>query len=155
MRSPCAVKFHSIRDFGYDTNACQVSICISNVRTALNAIRRRKRQGVAMMYIKTITNSLFTTRRMANAGSPQLNSILGCEDCVDDLSHYLQCDIGLHFACSAMKLHNLWASPAGINKIGLPFLDPIHICTARALFECYHTIRNDYATILDGCFAHN
>ena len=81
-----------IGDFGYDTNASQVSIFIANVRTALNAIPQRKRQGVAMMYIKTITNSWFTTKRMANAGVPQLNCIFGCEDCVDDLSNYLQCD---------------------------------------------------------------
>ena len=128
---------------------------IANVGTALNAIPQRKRQGVAMMYIKTITNSWFTTKRMANAGNPQLNCIFGCEDCMDDLSHYLQCDILWHFACSAMKLDNSWDSLAGIDRIGFPFPDPIHIYTTCVLFKCYHAIRNDYATILDGCFAHN
>ena len=74
---------------------------------------------------------------------------------MDDLSHYLQCDILWHFACSAMKLDNSWDSLDGIDRIGFPFPEPIHIYTTCVLFNCYHAIRNDYATILDGCFAHN
>ena len=93
-----------------------------------------------MMYMKTITNSWFTTKRMANAGVPQLNCIFGCEDCVDDLSHYLQCDFLWHSACSAMKLDNSWASLAGIDRIGFPFPDPVHIYTTCVMFKCYHAI---------------
>ena len=74
---------------------------------------------------------------------------------MDDLSHYLQCDIVWHFACSAMKLDNSWASPIGIDRIGFPSPDPIHIHITCMLFKCYHAIRHDYATILDGCFALN
>ena len=81
-----------ISDFGYDT-ASQASAFIQNINTALNAIPHNRRKGVAMMYIKTMTNSWFTSKRLANAGVPQLNCIFGCVDCVDDLSHYLQCDV--------------------------------------------------------------
>ena len=72
-----------LSDFGHDTNASQVSMFTANDRTALNAMSQRKRQGVAMVYIKTTTNSWFTTRRMSNVGFCQLNCIVGCEGCVE------------------------------------------------------------------------
>ena len=144
-----------IIDFGFETTESQVSTFIENINIALNAIPQTKRKGVAMMYIKTITNSWFTSRRLANAGVPQLNCIFGCEDCADDLSHYLQCDVLWYFVCSAMKLDDTWASLAGIDRVGFPFPDPSHIYTTCVMFKCYHAIRNDYATILNGCFAHN
>jgi hypothetical protein len=144
-----------IGDFGYDITVSQASIYIENVCTALKAIPAQKRIGVAMMYIKTMTNSWFTSRRLANAGVPKLNCIFGCEDCADDLSHYLQCQIIWVLVCSAMKLDNTWASLDGIDRVGFPDPDPIHLFTVCVMFKCYHAIRNDYATILDGCIAHN
>ena len=125
-----------ISDFGYDTNAPHVSMFTANVRTALNAIPQRKRQGVAMMYIKTITNSWFTIRRMANAGVPQLNCIFGCEDCVDDLSHYLRCGALWPLVCSAMKLDDSWASLVGIDTVAFPGPDPIHMYTTCVMCKC-------------------
>ena len=61
----------------------------------------------------------------------------------------------MDFVCSAMKLDDTWASLAGIDRVGFPFPDPSHIYTTCVMFKCYHAIRNDYATILNGCFAHN
>lgn len=54
-----------------------------------------------------------------------------------------------------MKLDHLWASLGGIDRVAFPDLDTIHMCTTRVVFKCYNAIRDDYATILDGCFAHN
>ena len=54
-----------------------------------------------------------------------------------------------------MKLDDSWASLAGIDRVGFPDPDPIHIYTTCVMFKCYHTIRKDYATILDGCIAQN
>ena len=142
-------------DFGFEIGVSQTSIHIENVCTALKAIPANERIGVAMMYIKTMTNSWFTSRRLANARVPQLNCIFGCEDCEDDLSHYLQCDVIWCLVCSAMKLDNTWASLDGIDRVGFPDPDPIHIYTVCVMFKCYHAIRNDYATILDGCIARN
>ena len=106
-----------------------------------------------MMYIKTMTNSWFTFRRLANAGVRKFNCIFGCEDCVDDLSHYLQCHVIWCFVCSAMKLDNTWASLDGIDRVGFPDPEPIHIYAVCVMFKCHHATRNDYATILDGCIA--
>ena len=144
-----------ISDFGFGTITSQASAFIQNINIALNAIPHNKRKGVAMMYIKTMTNSWFTSKRLANAGVPQLNCIFGCVDCVDDLSHYLQCDVLWYFVCSAMKLDDSWASLVGIDRVGFPDPDPIHIYTTCVMFKCYHAIREDYATILDGCIAQN
>ena len=119
---------------------------IENVSTALKAIPQKKRKGVAMMYIKTMTNSWFTSRPLANAGVPQLNCIFGCEDCADDLSHYLQCQVIWCLVCSAMKLDSTWASLDGIDRVGFPDPDPIHLYTVCIMFKCYYAIRNDYAT---------
>ena len=95
-------------------------------------------------------------KAQCRASSAELHIwVFGCEDCVDDLSHFLQSDIVWHYACSAMKLDNSWASLAGIDRIGFPFPDPIHIYTTCVPFKRHHAIRNDYATILDGCFGHN
>ena len=74
---------------------------------------------------------------------------------MDDLSHYLQCDVLWYFVCSAMKLDDSWASLGGIDRVGSPELDPTHMYTTCVMFKCYHAIRNDYATILDGCIAQN
>ena len=75
--------------------------CIyAEINIALNAIAHNKRKGVAMMYIKTMTNSWFTSRRLANAGVPQLNCIFGCEDCVDDL--HTTCDVASYGLWSAL-----------------------------------------------------
>ena len=118
----------------------------------------KKRNGVAMIYIKTMTNSWFTSRRLANASVRQLSCIFGCEDCADDLSHYLQCQVIWCFVCSAMKLDNSWASFDGIesiDRVGFPDPDPIHIYTVCIMFKCYHAIRTDYATLLDRCISHN
>ena len=81
----CNLLVRRISDFGYETVASRASAFIHNINIALSAIPQNRRKGVAMMFIKTITNSWFTTRRLANAGVPQLNCIFGCEDCVDDL----------------------------------------------------------------------
>ena len=54
-----------------------------------------------------------------------------------------------------MKLHNIWTLLHGIDRVGFPVPDPIHIYAVCVMFKCYHVIRNDYATILDGCIAHN
>ena len=54
-----------------------------------------------------------------------------------------------------MKLDNTWASLDGIERVGFPDPDPIHIYAVCVMFKCYHAIRNDYATILDGCLAPN
>ena len=126
-----------------------------NIDIPLDAIPHNKRKGVAMMYIKTMTNSCFTSRRLANAGVPQLNCIFGCEDCVDDLSHYLRCGVLWRLLCSAMKLHDSWASLAGIDRVGFPYPDPIQIYTTCVMFKCYDAICKEYATILGGCIAQN
>jgi hypothetical protein len=52
-----------------------------------------------------MTNSWFTSRRLANAGVPRLNCIFWCEDCEDDYSHYLQCDL-LCCVCLQDVQHN-------------------------------------------------
>jgi hypothetical protein len=103
-----------------------------------------------MMCIKTMTNSWFTSRLLANAGVPMLNYILGCEDCVDDLSHYLQCHVIWSLVCSAMKLDNTRESLDGIDRVGFLDPDPIHIYTVCVMFKCYHAShplapRNDFA----------
>jgi hypothetical protein len=121
-------------------------VCISTM-LALN--------GAAMMYMKTMTNSWFTSRRLANAGVRKLKCIFGCEDCEDDLSHYLQCHFIWCFVCSAMKLHDTWALLDDIDRAGFPVPHPTHIYAVCVMFKCYHAIRSDYATILDGCIAHN
>ena len=64
-----------ISDFAYATTVSHASIFIENVSTALKAIPSNKRSGVAMMYIKTLTNSWFTSRRLANAGVRKLNCV--------------------------------------------------------------------------------
>ena len=122
----------------------------------------------------------FLKRRLSNAEVPQLNFVFGCVDrvadlsrylqcdvlryfviifgsvdCVGDLSHYLQCDVLWYLECSAMKLDDSWASHGGIDRVGFPDPDRFHIYTACVMFKCYHAIRNDHATILDGCIAHN
>ena len=99
----CDLLVQRISDFGYNTNVSQASLYIENVNIALRAIPAKKRSGVAMMYIKTMTNSWFTSRRLANAGVRKLIYIFGCEGCEDDLSHYLQCHVIWSFVCSAMK----------------------------------------------------
>jgi hypothetical protein len=43
----------------------------------------------------------------------------------------------------------------GIDRVGFPDPDPIHIYAPSIMFKYDHAIRNDYATILDGCIAHN
>ena len=144
-----------ISDFGYNTNVSQASLYIENVNIALRAIPAKKRSGVAMMYIKTMTNSWFTSRRLANAGVRKLNCIFGCEGCEDDLSHYLQCHVIWNLVCSAMRLDNTWTLLDGIDRVGFPVPDPIHIYAVCVMFKCYHAIRNDYATFVDGCIAHN
>ena len=149
----CNLLVRRISDFGYETTASQASAFIHNINIALSAIPQNRRKGVAMMFIKTITNSWFTTRRLANAGVPQLNCIFGCEDCVDDLSHYLRCGVLWPLVCSAMKLDDSWASLVGIDRVGFPDPDPIHIYTTCVMFKCYHAIRKNYATTLDGCIA--
>ena len=109
-----------------------------------------------MMYIKTMTNSWFTSRRrLANAGESKLNWILGCEDCEDDLSHYLQCHVIWCLVCSAVKRHDGWTLLDGIDRIAFPVQDQIHIYAVCVMFKCYHAIPNDYAVILDGCIAHD
>ena len=73
------------------------------------------------------------------------------EDCQDDLQcHGIWC-----FVCSAMKLDDTWTLLDGIHRVCFPVPDPIHIYAVCVMFKCYHAIRSDYATILDGCFAHN
>ena len=102
---------------------------IENVKIALKAIPAKKRSGVAMMYIKTMTNSWFTSRRLANAGVHKLNCIVGCEGCEDDLAHYLQCHVIWSFVCSAVKLDNTWTLLDGIDRVGFPFPGPCpHLC---------------------------
>ena len=54
-----------------------------------------------------------------------------------------------------MKLDDSWASLVGIDRVGFPDRDPIHMYATCVMFKCYHAIRNDYATVLDACFAHN
>ena len=54
-----------------------------------------------------------------------------------------------------MKLDNTWTLLDGIDRVGFPVPDPIHIYAVCVMFKWYHAIRNDYATILDGCIAHN
>jgi hypothetical protein len=137
-----------IGDFVHDITVSQASIYIENVCTALKAIPPKKKNGVAMMYIKTMTNSWFTSRRLANARVPQLNCIFGCEDCEDDLSHYLQYKVIWCLVCSAMKRFNTWASLDGLDRVGFPDPDPIHIYSVCVMFKCYHAIRTDYAPIL-------
>ena len=74
---------------------------------------------------------------------------------MDDLSHYLRCGVVWPLGCSAMKLDDSWASLVGIDRVGFPDPDPIHMYTTCILFKCYHALRNDYASILGGCIAHN
>ena len=71
------------------------------------------------------------------------------------MSHYLWCGFLWLLVCSAMKLDDSWASLVGIDRVGSPDPDPIHMYTTCVMFKCYHAIRNDYATILDGCITHN
>ena len=54
-----------------------------------------------------------------------------------------------------MKLDNSWASIDGVDSVGFPDPDRIRMYTDCVVLKCYHAIRNDYATILDGCVAHN
>ena len=54
-----------------------------------------------------------------------------------------------------MKLEDSWASLVGVDRVGFPDPDPIHIYTTCEMFKCYHAIRKDYATNLDGCIAQN
>ena len=133
----------------------RASLYIDQVNTALKVIPANKRSGVAMMYIKTMTNSWFTCRRLSNAGVRELNCIFGCEGCEDDPSHYLQFRVIWSFVCSAMKLDNSWTSLDGIDRVVFPVPDPIHIYAVCVMFKCYHAIRNDCATILDGCIVHS
>jgi hypothetical protein len=56
---------------------------------------------------------------------------------------------------NAIKLDNTWESLDGIDRVGFPDPDPIHVYTACVMSKCYHAIRNDYATMIDGCIAHN
>ena len=72
-----------------------------------------------------------------------------------DLSHYSRCGVLLPLICSAVKLDDSWASLVGIDRVGFPDLDPIHIYTTCVMFKRYHAICKDYATILDGCIAQN
>ena len=110
---------------------------------------------IAMMYIKTMTNSWFTFRSLANAGAPQLDCIFGCVDCADDLLYYLHCDVLWYFVCSAMELDDSWVLLAGIDTVCFPDAGPTHLYTTCVMFNRYHAIRNDYATILDGCIPHH
>jgi hypothetical protein len=59
------------------------------------------------------------------------------------------------YSQNAIKLDNTWESLDGIDRFGSPDPDPIHIFTVCVMFKCYHAIRNDYATMIDGCIAHN
>ena len=54
-----------------------------------------------------------------------------------------------------MKLDDSWASLVGIDRVGFPDPDPIHMYTTCVMFKCDHAIRNDYATIWDGGITHN
>ena len=54
-----------------------------------------------------------------------------------------------------MKLDDSWASLVGIDRVGFPDPDPIHIYTTCVMFKCYHAIRKNYATTLDGCIGRN
>ena len=60
-----------------------------------------------------------------------------------------------YFVCSVMKLDDSWVSLVGIDRVGFPDPDPIHMYTTCVMFKCYHAIRNDYASILDGGIARN
>jgi hypothetical protein len=122
-----ALLVQRISDFGYATTVLQASSFIENVNTALKANPPQSRSGAAMMYIKTRTNSCCASRHLAKAGVRKLNYIFGCEDCADDLSHYLQCHVIWCLVCSAMKLDKSWAALDGIDRVGFPDPDAISI----------------------------
>ena len=51
-----------------------------------------------------------------------------------------------------MKLDNSWASLDGIDRVGFPVPDPIHIYAVCVMFKCYHAIRLGHPELVNRAF---
>ena len=138
-----------IRWFGYSISECDVNKYIGSIGGVLKSIPQKRRKGVAMMFIKTLSNSWFTSNRMHEP--VRLPCIMGCEACADRLVHYIHCAPLWDVVCTAMKRDNVWASLLGIKRLGFPKPDPTHFYLIGVMFKTYHALRFYFVSVMNGC----
>ena len=125
----------------------------SNVRTVLHSIPAKQRQGLSLMFVKTIVNSWSTSHRYHE--SVRLPCIFGCEGCQDTLEHYLTCDIIWTAACSALHLDTGWLNLLFPQRLGYPCPNNTHVILNAVMFKTYHCLRSDFSNMINLSVADN
>ena len=147
----CSLLVRRFAGFGYCISEHDVNMYVGCISSVLNSIPQKRRKGVAMMFIKTLSNSWFTSNRMHE--EVRLPCIMGCEACEDRLVHYIHCAPLWDVVCTAMRRDNAWASLLGIERLGFPNPDPCHLYLFGVMFKTCHALRFDFAPVINGCIA--
>jgi hypothetical protein len=147
----CSLLVRRFAGFGYCISECDVNKYIGSISDVLKSIPQRRRKGVDMMFIKTLSNSWFTSNLMHE--DSRLPCIMGCEACEDRLVHYIHCAPLWDVVCTAMKRDDAWASFIGIERLGFPHPDSHHLYLFGVMLKTYHALRFDFESVMNGCIA--
>ena len=140
-----------LRDFGLTVSRDETATFLQNTSKVLRKIKPRWRGGVAFMFLQTLANSWSTTYRYRNKDDTVLlPCIFGCEDCKDELKHYLQCDPlwTTVLTCLHTDVKTITMGVERSQRLGIPNPDYIGILIIALMFKAYHALRNDYQLIV-------
>ena len=96
----------------------------------------------ATTVIKTLTDSWCTSRRFGD--TRLLGCFFGCDDCDDELEHYLVCDPLWTILVCCAGLSAEWLTRGVDSKLGLHNPNRCSILLMVVAHRVYHTLRNQH-----------
>ena len=118
-----------------------------------NEVLRKQPATVKTCFLKTLINSWVTTHRYQEV--PLLPCIFGCEDCEDNLDHYLCCDPMWTIAACAASLPSVFLSLTPLERLCLLNKSVVGLRLISVVYRGYHTIRLGHKQLVERCLAQN
>ena len=110
-------------------------------------------QSVRTCFLKTIINSWSTSHRLGE--SVLLPCIFGCNDCEDNLKHYLWCDPLWTLASSACSLPSCFLCLPPADRLCLWNKSTYGLKLLRVVYSVYHTVKLGHRELISYCIANN
>ena len=104
-------------------------------------------QTVKTCFLKTIINSWSTSHRLSEA--VLLPCIMGCQECKDDLQHYLCCDPLWTMATCACGLPSSFLSLPPLERLCILSKSSYGLRLLSVVFRGYHAVRLGYRSLVD------
>ena len=143
-----------VRDFqiGFSIHSYEFAKDIrKEFNKVLGKIPSSFRRGLAMIFIKTLSNSWCTTEWSHE--TVRLPCVFGCLDCKDNLSHYLKCEPFWTIIISSLNMHQSWLQCTPAAKLCLTHISPQNLFLMGIAFKTYHALRIDFEDLINKAVA--